>query len=68
MVEGFAPRPFSYCPHCNSVAFEHGPTVGLAKDIFCLDCGAGYTVNVLHDGLFLIDEISGSRRSWKLKS
>ena len=60
MLEGQRPRPLTYCPRCNSMAFDHGPTVGLAKEIYCRDCGTGYTVNVLYDGLYLIDEIQGA--------
>lgn len=62
MVDTFAPdaskpRPLSACTHCGSEAFEDGRATGLSKEIFCRVCGAGYRVNVLHDGLFVVEEI-----------
>jgi hypothetical protein len=52
------PERFRCCGYCGSTAFEDSPAVGLSKDIFCRQCGAGYRVNVLHDGLYLIEQIN----------
>jgi len=59
-AEGGHPRPLTACSRCGGTEFEDGRRSGLSKEIFCKSCGAGYRVNVLHDGLYLVDTI-GSR-------
>lgn len=32
------------CPDCGNVGFDPGPRGGLAQNIFCQSCGAGFNV------------------------
>jgi len=35
----------------------NGRALGLSKELYCCECNAGYRVNVLHDGLFVVERI-----------
>lgn len=56
-LEGGRPQPLTACLRCGAAGFDDGRRSGLSKEIFCRSCGAGYRVNVLHDGLYLVDTI-----------
>ena len=56
-LAGDTPKPLSACPRCGASEFDKGRRVGLSQEIFCRACDAGYWVNVLHDGLFLVERI-----------
>jgi hypothetical protein len=32
------------CPDCDGYGFQGGPRGGIAQNIFCLGCGAGFNV------------------------
>jgi hypothetical protein len=55
--EDSGPKPISSCLHCGATGFVRGRRAGLTQEIFCRECNAGYRVNVLHDGLFLVERI-----------
>lgn len=56
---------FIACPHCDSAAFKTGPRGGLAVNLYCLRCGAGYNIFLLPDGYYLDKEISPPQPQWK---
>jgi len=56
-LEDAKPEPLSSCPRCGSTSFEEGRALGLSKELYCCECNAGYRVNVLHDGLFVVERI-----------
>jgi hypothetical protein len=57
-LDGSMPQPLSSCPRCSGTEFDNGRRLGLSQEIFCRECGAGFRVNVLHDGRYLVEEIS----------
>lgn len=64
VVEQRAPRVdmqrFTVCPHCGSAEFADGVlnvSGGITRNIFCIVCGAGFNVHLIHGGPFFDAEI-----------